>query len=78
MEKGVTMLTKTATRRLGEILVDLGYVQEVDIARALELQAQNPAKKIGRILVELDRLTDQQVFQAIELQWDDWLKGNAA
>jgi len=72
------MLTKAATRRLGEILVDLGYVQEVDIARALELQAQNPGKKIGRILVELDRLTDQQVFQAIEFQWDDWLKGNAA
>lgn len=78
MEKGVTMLTKTATRRLGEILVDLGYVQDMDIAKALEFQAHNPAKKIGRILVEMDCLTDQQVFQAIELQWDDWLKGNAA
>jgi len=72
------MLTKTATRRIGEILVDLGYVQDVDIAKALEVQARNPGKKIGRLLVDMNCLNDQQVFQAIELQWDDWLKGNAA
>ena len=78
MEKGITMLTKTATRRLGEILVNLGYVSDVDIAKALEIQARNPGKKIGRLLVDMNCLNDQQVFQAIELQWDDWLKGNAA
>lgn len=70
------MLTKTESRRIGEILVDLGYVTEEQVARALEVQATNPGKKIGRLLVEMGILTDQQVFRAIELQWEDWLKGN--
>jgi hypothetical protein len=78
MEKGISMMTKTANRRIGEILIGLGYISGEDVAHALELQKQSPKKKIGRILVETNALTDQQVFKAIELQWDEWLKGSAA
>ena len=70
------MLTKTRNRRIGEILVDLGYCTEEQIAHALEIQAQHPGKMLGRLLVETNSLTDKEVFQAVQLQWEDWLKGN--
>jgi hypothetical protein len=36
------MLTETPKRKIGEILVDLGYCTAEQIARALEVQAQRP------------------------------------
>ena len=71
-------LVASAPRKIGVILISLGFVSEDDLARALETQKQNPTKKLGRILVEMGCISDQQVFQAIELQWEDWLKGSAA
>jgi len=52
--------------RLGRILLDIGWVSESDLQRALGAQA--PALKLGDVLVEMGLLTQRQVEAALATQ----------
>ncbi|HRU04154.1 MAG TPA: hypothetical protein P5137_00095 [Candidatus Brocadiia bacterium] len=52
--------------RLGRILLDIGWVSEADLQRALGAQA--PERKLGDVLVDMGLLTKQQVAAALSAQ----------
>ncbi len=58
-----------ARRRLGQILVDLGYLSEDQLWDILEEQKQSPGEVIGRVAVRMGRVSDVQVGEALAEQW---------
>ena len=58
-----------ASRRLGQILVDLGYLTEDQLWDVLEQQKQSPGEVIGRVAVRLGLVNDSQVSEALAEQW---------
>ncbi len=57
-------LSKDTYHPLGEILVDIGAVQETEIRRALEVQE----KPLGKILVDAGSVKPEDVDKALEIQ----------
>jgi two-component system chemotaxis sensor kinase CheA len=55
-------------KKLGEILVDDGFVTEVDVSRVIEAAPSPPTKKIGELLIEDGKVTPRQVSQALRKQ----------
>jgi type IV pilus assembly protein PilB len=58
-----------AQRRLGQILVDLGYLTEDQLWDVLEEQKQSPGEVIGQVAVRMGLVTDDQVTEALAEQW---------
>jgi type IV pilus assembly protein PilB len=58
-----------ASRRLGQILVDLGYLTDDQLWDVLEQQKQSPGEVIGRVAVRMGCVTDAQVSEALAEQW---------
>jgi type IV pilus assembly protein PilB len=58
-----------AQRRLGQILVDLGYLNEDQLWDVLEEQKQSPGEVIGQVAVRMGLVTDAQVTEALAEQW---------
>jgi type IV pilus assembly protein PilB len=58
-----------AQRRLGQILVDLGYLTEDQLWDVLEEQKQSPGEVIGQVAVRMGLVTDLQVTEALAEQW---------
>jgi type IV pilus assembly protein PilB len=58
-----------ARRKLGQILVDLGYLTEDQLWDVLEEQKQSPGEVIGRVAVRMGMVTDNQVTEALAEQW---------
>ena len=58
-----------ATRRIGQILVDLGYLTEAQLWDVLEEQKQSPGEVLGQVAVRLELVTDEQVTEALAEQW---------
>lgn len=58
-----------AKRRLGQILVDLGYINEDQLWDILEEQKQSPGEVIGRVAVRMGLVTDAQVSEGLAEQW---------
>jgi type IV pilus assembly protein PilB len=58
-----------ATRRIGQILVDLGYLTEDQLWDVLEEQKQSPGEVLGQVAVRLELVTDEQVTEALAEQW---------
>ncbi|MFQ5732827.1 MAG: GspE/PulE family protein [Planctomycetaceae bacterium] len=58
-----------AQRRLGQILVDLGYVSEDQLWDVLEEQKQSPGEVIGQVAIRMGLVTDDQVTEALAEQW---------
>ena len=58
----------TERHKLGEILVDSGYVTPQDLDSALA--AQPPGVRIGEYLVQLGKLSEERLYQALGLQQD--------
>src|SRR4029079_7375855 len=58
-----------AKRRLGQILVDLGYINEDQLWDILEEQKQSPGEVIGRVAIRMGLCTDAQVSEALAEQW---------
>ncbi|MEZ6067508.1 MAG: hypothetical protein R3B90_17765 [Planctomycetaceae bacterium] len=47
-----------AQRRLGQILVDLGYLNEDQLWDILEEQKQSPGEVIGQVAIRMGLVTD--------------------
>src|SRR5579864_896047 len=58
-----------AKRRLGQILVDLGYMNEDQLWDVLEEQKKSPGEVIGRVAVRMGLVTEAQLSEALAEQW---------
>jgi type IV pilus assembly protein PilB len=58
-----------AQRRLGQILIDLGYLNEDQLWDVLEEQKQSPGEIIGQVAIRMGMVTDAQVTEALAEQW---------
>ncbi len=56
-------------RKLGQILVDLGYLTEDQLWDVLEEQKQSPGEIIGQVAIRMGLATDAQVTEALAEQW---------
>jgi type IV pilus assembly protein PilB len=59
-----------AIRRLGQILVDLGYISDQQLKQLLEEQASHPSEKIGKLAEEMGLITDEQRTMALAEQFN--------
>lgn len=58
-----------AARKLGQILVDLGYLTEDQLWDILETQKQGPGEVIGQVAIKMGLVTSEQVTEALAEQW---------
>jgi len=56
-------------KRLGEMLVDQGYISETQLSKALESQ-KTLGKKLGRVLIELGYLDENKLLDVLAAQLD--------
>ena len=54
-------------RRLGDLLVEYGYVSSEDLQRAVALQKQNGGK-LGEVLLQLGHVTEADISSILEVQ----------
>ncbi|MBM6839244.1 type II secretion system protein GspE, partial [Clostridium saudiense] len=54
-------------KRLGDILIQSGYISEEDLSRALKEQ-QKSGKRLGEILIEGEFITEDNLLKALEGQ----------
>ena len=59
-----------AVRRIGQILVDLGFITDDQLDMVLEEQAQNPGQMLGRIAEDMGLVSDDQLIQALAEQFN--------
>lgn len=57
-----------ATRRIGQILVDLGFMTDEQLVIVLEEQEQQPGALLGKIAEDMQLITDEQLIQALAEQ----------
>jgi len=58
-----------ALKRIGQILLDLGLIDDTQLATMLEEQASRGGELLGRIGVALGFYTDEQLGEALAEQW---------
>ena len=57
-----------AIRRIGQILVDLGFITDEQLEMLLEEQQQRPGEMLGQIAISMGLITDEQLAQALAEQ----------
>ncbi|MGB7324543.1 MAG: ATPase, T2SS/T4P/T4SS family [Rubripirellula sp.] len=57
-----------ASRRIGQILVDLGFLTDEQLVIILEEQEQQPGTLLGKIAEDMTLITDEQLIQALAEQ----------
>ena len=57
-----------AIRRIGQILVDMGFISDEQLEMLLEEQQQQPGELLGKIAEEMGIITDDQLVQALAEQ----------
>ena len=58
-----------ALKRIGQILVDLGLVDDNQLATMLEEQSSRSGELLGGVGVSLGFYTDEQLGEALAEQW---------
>jgi len=57
-----------AIRRIGQILVDLGFISDEQLEMLLEEQRRHPGELLGKIAEEMGLITDEQIALALAEQ----------
>lgn len=57
------------SRKLGQILVDLGHISEDQLWDILEAQKQSPGEVIGQVAIRMGVATPAQITEALAEQW---------
>jgi len=57
-----------AIRRIGQVMVDLGFISEEQLEMLLDEQQQRPGELLGQIAMSMGLLTDEQLAQALAEQ----------
>lgn len=55
-------------RRIGQILVDLGFITDDQLEVILDEQQQRPGALLGKIAEDMGLITDEQLAQALAEQ----------
>jgi type IV pilus assembly protein PilB len=58
-----------AQRKIGQILIDLGYINDDQLWDMLEEQKQSPGTVLGQVAVRMGLVTQAQVTEALAEQW---------
>lgn len=58
-----------ASRRFGQILVDLGYLSDDQLWDILEEQKRHPGEIIGKVACRMGLITEAQITEALAEQW---------
>ena len=58
-----------ALKRLGQILIDLGLIDEIQLAAMQEEQSLRGGELIGKVGLSLGYFTDEQLGEALAEQW---------
>jgi DNA repair exonuclease SbcCD ATPase subunit len=66
----MTAVPATKGRQIGEILVELGFASEQDVARAT-VEHERSGQPLGQILVDLGCITRLELASALAEQWSD-------
>jgi type IV pilus assembly protein PilB len=56
-------------KRIGQILIDLGLIDEQQLATMLETQAAGAGELLGKVGMALEFFTDEQLGEALAEQW---------
>ncbi len=56
-----------AYKRLGDLLLDIGLIDQAQLDQALSIQSKNK-KRLGDVLIENGFITERQLIEALELQ----------
>lgn len=59
-----------AGRRLGQVMADLGFIDDDQLEMLVEEQQQQPGQLIGRVAEQMGLITDNQLAQALAEQMD--------
>jgi type IV pilus assembly protein PilB len=54
-------------KRLGEILLDLGFITEEQLAHALQIQSSEK-RLLGQVLIKLGYVTPETIISALDMQ----------
>lgn len=57
-----------AVRKIGQVLVDLGFIMDEQLVQLLEEQMQRPGALLGKIAEEMGLISDEQLVQALAEQ----------
>ena len=57
-----------AIRRIGQVLVDLGFIDDDQLQTLLDEQQQRPGELLGQIAIDMRLITDDQLAQALAEQ----------
>ena len=57
-------------RQLGQILVDMGFINEGQLEMLVDEQSQQPGVKIGKVAEDMGLIIDTQLVQALAEQFD--------
>ncbi|MFV1968421.1 MAG: GspE/PulE family protein [Pirellulaceae bacterium] len=57
-----------AIRRIGQILVDMGFISDEQLEILLDEQERQPGEKLGKIAEEMGLITDEQLIQGLAEQ----------
>src|SRR5580658_7183759 len=55
-------------KKIGQIFIELGFIDEDQLETLLEEQQKRPGELIGQIAIELDMLNDEKLVQALAQQ----------
>ena len=58
-----------AIRRIGQILVDLGFITDDQLEQLLEEQEQHPGQLLGKLAEAQGLINEEQLAQALAEQW---------
>lgn len=59
-----------AVRRIGQILVDMGFITDEQLVLLVEEQQQQPGALFGKIAEDMGLISDEQLAQALAEQWN--------
>ena len=62
--------TNMAMRRIGQIFVDLGFIDDDQLEMLLQEQRRQHGQLLGKIAIEMGLVTDEQLAQALAEQMD--------
>jgi type IV pilus assembly protein PilB len=59
-----------ALRRIGQIMVDLGFISERQLGMLLEEQRRRPGELLGQVALSMNLITEEQLAQALAEQFN--------
>lgn len=57
-----------ALRRIGQVMVDMGFIDDEQLDLLVDEQSQHPGQMIGRVAIDMGLINDEQLAQALAEQ----------